>query len=222
MVSGEDALGSVAPRLIRAGIPSVLAMTQSVLVATTRALCGHFYRELAGGEAIGAALDAARTQLLRTPKRGERQRPAERLRWNLQDWFVPALYQAGADAAAVDRRPAGAAGRAAAQSAASRRNPGFYGRRRELFDIERWFVGGTRRIVLSGFGGQGKTALATEAGRWLLRTGLFERVCFVSYAGFQGSDPVQLAVSTLATVLGINLIDAEAAGAALALASRRC
>ena len=76
MVSGEDALGSVAPRPIRAGIPSVLAMTQSVLVATTRALCRHFYRELAAGQSIGAALDAARAQLYFDTKRGRRRREA--------------------------------------------------------------------------------------------------------------------------------------------------
>ena len=85
-----------------------------------------------------------------------------------------------------------------------------------MWNIERWFAGGTRRIVLSGFGGQGKTYLAEEAGRWLRRTGMFERVCFVGYASFQGSDAVAVAVSTLATVLGENLIDAAAAGAALA------
>jgi hypothetical protein len=36
MVGGEDQLGSVAARLIHAGLPSVLAMTHSVLVDTTR------------------------------------------------------------------------------------------------------------------------------------------------------------------------------------------
>jgi CHAT domain-containing protein len=62
-VGGEDPMGSVAARLIHAGLPSVLAMTHSVLVDTTRALFGHFYRELARGESIGAALDNARSQL---------------------------------------------------------------------------------------------------------------------------------------------------------------
>jgi hypothetical protein len=36
---------------------------------------------------------------------------------------------------------------------------GFYGRRRELWEIERWFVGGTRRVIVNGFGGEGKTYL---------------------------------------------------------------
>jgi hypothetical protein len=41
-VGGEDPMGSVAARLIHAGLPSVLAMTHSVLVDTTRALFRHF------------------------------------------------------------------------------------------------------------------------------------------------------------------------------------
>jgi tetratricopeptide (TPR) repeat protein len=213
MVSGEDALGSVAPRLIRAGIPSVLAMTQSVLVATTRALAGHFYRELAAGRRIGEALDLARTKLYADPRR---QRASGTIDLELQDWFVPALYQAGVDQALLTWSEAKTAPPApSTHNLPDVQASGFFGRQRELHDIERWFVGGTRRIVLTGFGGQGKTALALEAGRWLLRSGLFEHVCFVTYAGFQGSDPAQLAVSTLETVLDGNLLNAEAAGTAL-------
>ncbi|MGB8844004.1 MAG: tetratricopeptide repeat protein [Aliidongia sp.] len=216
MVSGEDALGSVAPRLIHAGIPSVLAMTQSVLVATTRALCRHFYRNLAAGRPIGAALDAARTQLYADSKRDERRRSGGTVAFNLQDWFVPALYQADADGALLKRATGAAAVPAApADNLEKPKEAGFHGRHGELHRIERWFVQGTRRIVITGFGGQGKTSLAKEAGRWLLRTGLFERVCFVTYAGFEGSDPVQLLVSTLQTVLNTNLIDLAAAQAAL-------
>ena len=62
---------------------------------------------------------------------------------------------------------------------------GFFGRSRELWLIERAFVGNTRRLTISGFGGQGKTYLAVEAGLWLQRTGMFKRVCFVDYAAFQ-------------------------------------
>jgi len=84
-----------------------------------------------------------------------------------------------------------------------------------LWAIERAFVRGTRRMTISGFGGMGKTYLAEEAGRWLLRTGMFARVCFISFADFQGIDPVSYAVSVLATVLDINLIDGAAATRAL-------
>ena len=91
----------------------------------------------------------------------------------------------------------------------------FFGRSRELWQIERAFVNGTRRVSVVGFGGQGKTFLAQEAGRWLLATGMFQRVCFVDYASFQGTDAVGLAVSTLGTVLNESLVDADAATAAL-------
>jgi hypothetical protein len=74
---------------------------------------------------------------------------------------------------------------------------------------------GTRRLTVSGFGGQGKTYLVQEAGRWLHCTKMFEKVCFVDYAAFAGVDAVGLAVSTLATVLEKNLIDAAAATQAL-------
>jgi tetratricopeptide (TPR) repeat protein len=92
---------------------------------------------------------------------------------------------------------------------------GFFGRSQELWLIERAFVQGTRRITVSGFGGQGKTYLVQEAGRWLYRTGMFQKVCFVDYAAFQGVDAVALAVSTLATVLDKSLVDAAAASQAL-------
>ena len=93
---------------------------------------------------------------------------------------------------------------------------GFLGRSRELWEIERAYVAGTRRLVICGFGGQGKTTLAHEAGRWLRATGLFERVCLVGYADFQGVDPVGWAVSSLAQVLGESLLDEYAVAAALA------
>ena len=79
-----------------------------------------------------------------------------------------------------------------------------------MWDIEYWFgAGQTRRISNTGFGGQGKTELALEAGRWLSRTGMFERVVFVDYAQVQSSDPVSVAVSTISTVLEDSLPDAD-------------
>ena len=214
-VGGEDPMGSVAARLTHAGLPSVLAMTHSVLVNTTRALFGHLYRELARGETIGTALDNARAQLYLEPERGVRQRAEGQIGLNLQDWFLPALYQPGIDTALLTETPTDPPAEGAPSDLPGVQESGFYGRRRELWDIERWFVGGTRRVVVNGFGGEGKTYLALEAGRWLQRTGMFKRVCFVGYAGFQGTDPVRLAISTLGSTLGESLLDAKAAAAAL-------
>jgi hypothetical protein len=92
---------------------------------------------------------------------------------------------------------------------------GFFGRSKELWQIERAFVQNVRSIAITGFGGQGKTYLAIEAGAWCQQTGLFSYVCFVDYAAFQGVDAVGVAVSTLATVLKESLIDANATTLAL-------
>jgi len=97
---------------------------------------------------------------------------------------------------------------------------GFFGRSQELWDIERWFAEAdprkaTHRISLTGFGGQGKTALALEAGRWLLKTGLFRAAAFVNYAESPGLDAVAIAVAALSTALGLSLPDETAATLAL-------
>jgi tetratricopeptide (TPR) repeat protein len=134
----------------------------------------------------------------------------------LQDWFLPALYQGGADAKLLtEMAPDIAVPAVPRTNLPSQPESSFHGRRRELWEIERWFVGGTRRVVITGFGGQGKTALAEEAGRWLPRTGMFLHACFIGFASFQGCDPVGLAVSTLATVIGQSLLDAAAVTDAL-------
>jgi tetratricopeptide (TPR) repeat protein len=256
-VAGEEAFGSVAARLTQTGIPAIVAMPYSVLITTTRNLFAEFYRQLAMGKGIGESLDNARRRLLSDPDRGERSRGNERVRLNLEDWFVPTLYQATQDVPLLAERftlapqpptsgglpiQSADAGSLSAQSPDAGSLPaqsppqvgdlgggsainltnlppprevGFFGRTRELWAIERAFVQGTRRFTLHGFGGQGKTALAQEAGRWLLKTGMFDRVCFVDYAQFQGVDSVGLAVTTLATVLGQSLLDGNGATAAL-------
>jgi tetratricopeptide (TPR) repeat protein len=245
-VAGEDAFGSVAARLTQTGIPAILAMPYSVLITTTHNLFAEFYKQLAMGKGIGEALDNARRRLLSNPLRGERSRGMTRVALNLEDWFVPTLYQATRDVPLLAESLALApqppkigglptqssnsgslssqsppemgdlgGGSAVKSNLPPPREVGFFGRTRELWAIERAFVQGTRRFTLHGFGGQGKTALAQESGRWLQKTGMFDRVCFVDYAQFQGVDAVSLAVTTLATVLGQNLIDENAATAAL-------
>ena len=226
MVAGEEATGSVAARLTQTGVPSVVAMSYSVLVATTRRLFGSFYQNLVLGKGVGESLDNARRQLLMNPGRGERVRNgSDRIELMLQDWFVPTLYQSGVDRGMVlNRLPnsgdvgsplAPNSGDAGMENVFGEPIGGFFGRRRELWEIERAFVGGARRVTISGFGGQGKTALAIEVGRWLRRTGMFSAVCFVDYAAFQGVDAVAVAVSTIAAQLSLNLIDAGAVRSAL-------
>lgn len=91
---------SVAPRLIKAGVGSVLSMGHAVHVEAARLLLDRFYRELVRGTTIGHAVADARKTLRSTPARwiesGPRGRTIE-----LQDWFLPHLYQREADDALV-------------------------------------------------------------------------------------------------------------------------
>ncbi|WP_392477392.1 tetratricopeptide repeat protein [Nostoc sp. C110] len=218
----EDAVGCVAAKLTDVGIPTVLAMTYSVLVTTAHQLFAKFYQGLVSGKGMGEALDNARRDLYLNQKRGERQRGQERVvQLKLQDWFLPALYQAAGDTPLLKQDFTGGNQESGEESKWGNlpdlQEAGFFGRSRELWQIERLFVQRThdlqetRRLTVSGFGGQGKTYLVQEAGRWLHRTGMFKKVCFVDYAAFQGVDAVGWAVSTLATVLEQSLINATAA-----------
>lgn len=219
-VAGEDAMGCVAARLTHGGIPAVLAMTHSVLAVTTERLFGEFYGRLGRNESIGEALDNARRSLYLHPERGERHRgQEERIVLRLQDWFLPALYQGGQDRPLL--RDDGEENLLSRESGLVVSNfpevqeAGFWGRAKELWATEQAFVRGTRRLTLSGFGEQGKTFLALEAGRWLLQTGMFEGVCWVDYSQFRGEDALQFAVTTLGTVFGESLLDSQAATGAL-------
>ncbi|MEK8016568.1 MAG: tetratricopeptide repeat protein [Candidatus Parabeggiatoa sp.] len=214
----EEPMGTVAVQLTHAGVASVIAMTHSVHVNATRALFSAFYQHLTCGKGIGEALDNARSDLYQKPDRIELQRGQEHVTLKLYDWFLPALYQAGEDTPLLTK-PIEVEKQAEIHWGNLRtlQEAGFWGRTQELWQIECAFVQDkTRRFTICGFGGQGKTYLAIETGQWLYRTGLFEKVCFVDYAAFQGVDAVGWAVSTLATLLDKSLVDAQAATAALA------
>jgi tetratricopeptide (TPR) repeat protein len=215
MVTGDDALGCVAARLTHGGIPAVLAMTYSVLVTTTEQLFGKFYGELAGGESLGVALANARRDLFMRKRRGQRWRGTEQIELELSDWFLPAWYQAGGDIKLLKQAKTLPPVASPKQQLPELAEEGFFGRSWELWQIERAFVQGTRRITIAGFGGQGKTYLAVEAGRWLAQTGMFDTVCFVDYAAFQGVDAVGVAVAEIGVVLEQSLINAAAVTTAL-------
>ncbi|HET7436911.1 MAG TPA: CHAT domain-containing protein [Thermoanaerobaculia bacterium] len=214
----SGAMASVAARLTGTGIPSVIAMTHSVLVHTTRALFGEFYKELARVKGVGESLDNARRYLANHPQKYDVQRGASRVPLLLYDWFVPALYQQGDDGPlltpSTSTHPALDTPRVRTNVPPTPEG-GFFGRRRDLWHIERWFAASTRRITITGFGGQGKTALAHEAGRWLLRTGQFQAAVVVDFSRIQAADAIAVATSTIGNVLAETLVDRDAAAAAL-------
>jgi CHAT domain-containing protein len=216
-VAGEDALNSVAARLVHAGIPSVLAMTYSVLVTTAQLLFKEFYAQLVKGKHTGEAMENARRYLFRHTERGQRRYGAREFELILHDWFIPALYQNGQDRALLKKatlEPVEAVSWHNFSESQVENN--FFGRAKELWELERWLLQGTKRMTIAGFGGQGKTTLAIELGLWLQQKGWFEKVVLVDYKAFQGVDAVSYAVSSLGVVLAESLLDADAANKALA------
>jgi tetratricopeptide (TPR) repeat protein len=182
-VTDVDPTASVAARLLDEGVTSVVAMSHSVLVETARRFVERFYAELARGARVGTAMLAGQQALFADTTRG-RILGAGELR--LQDWFVPVLYQEERDPHLVAKIPP----RVVQQLAAADRwlslgdlpeepRHHFQGRSRELLALERLLH---RRswAVVRGTGGQGKTTLAAELARWLVRTARFARAAFVS------------------------------------------
>ncbi len=185
-VTDKNPTASVAATLLETGVASVAAMSYSVLVRTAEEFAKAFYAELARGARIGSAMLAGQRALHDQPVRAHLPE-GEKLR--LQDWFVPVLFQEEKDPQLVKHIP----GKATQQLAADQRKAsagftpeepkhGFIGRRLELLALERLLLL-EPYAVLVGQGGAGKTTLATELARWMLRTGRFQRLAFVSFEG---------------------------------------
>lgn len=179
----DDPMASVAARLLEEGVGSVVAMSHSVLVETARRFVEPFYRTLAEGKRVGDAMLAGQEALYSDPYRFKIMGAGN---LELQDWFVPVLYQDEADPKLFTVT----VGEAAARLARERRQTQlgllppepehhFVGRSRQLLHLER-LLQQEPFAVIRGSGGLGKTALATELARWLVQSGRFQRAAFVS------------------------------------------
>jgi tetratricopeptide (TPR) repeat protein len=199
----EKASESVASELLKVGVASVVAMSHSVLVETARRFVEAFYAALARGTRVGDAMLAGQRQLKDDTFRG-RIFGAGELR--LEDWFVPVLYQEKDDPQLFKTTPAKQTQEdfktalAARLGDLNKESPvpetGFIGRSRELLALQRLLSGtgfqpvtaskhgleahAKRYAVVRGQGGEGKTALAAEFARWMVRSQQIRRAAFVS------------------------------------------
>ena len=182
----EQASESVASELLKVGVASVVAMSHSVLVETARRFVEAFYKALAGGKRVGDAMLAGQRALKDDTFRG-RIFGAGALR--LEDWFVPVLFQekedpqlfktAPAKQTVADFRTALAARFGDLDEKSPTPETGFIGRSRELLVLQR-LLHRERYAVVRGQGGEGKTALAAEFARWMVRSQQMRRAAFVS------------------------------------------
>ena len=175
---------SVAATLLHHGVASVVAMSHTVLVETTRRFVTAFYEQLAEGRPVGEAMSAGRREL---KKNSFRFKIFGAGKLELQDWFVPVLYQEKEDVQLltgirsqriqeIDQKAL--AGRMGALP--DEPSHCFVGRSQELLILERLLAQEeVKYAVVLGQGGEGKTTLAAELARWLVRTGRFKRAVFV-------------------------------------------
>src|SRR6185295_1862206 len=104
----------------------------------------------------------------------------------LEDWFIPVLYQEQDDPQLFTTTPAKQTQKDIQAALATRLGDlppvpkaGFIGRSRELLALQR-LLRKERYAVVRGQGGEGKTALAAEFARWMVRSQQTRRVAFVS------------------------------------------
>ena len=175
---------SVASELLQRGVASVVAMSHSVLVETAKRFVSAFYGELARGQRVGQAMLAGQRALHSDPSRGHRYGIGE---LSLADWFVPVLYQEENDPQLFTAIPAPQTKEDLQTRFRTRLgevppepvDTGFVGRSRDLLALER-LLRQERWAVVRGQGGEGKTALAAELARWLVRSQQVKRAAFVS------------------------------------------
>ena len=102
--SDLEALGGVAQRLIRHGVPAVVAMRAAVADSSAIELARVFYRELAAGRSVEVALAVARKALYKEAGGA--------------DWALPVLVASGPAGPLVKERPRWRWGRIAAACSA--------------------------------------------------------------------------------------------------------
>ena len=179
----EQSSESVASELLKVGVASVVAMSHSVLVKTSRRFVEAFYEALAMGIRVGDAMLAGQRRLKDDTYRGQIFGEGA---LRLEDWFVPMLFQEKDDPQLFKTTPAKQTVEDFKAALATRLGElppvpetRFIGRSRELLALQR-LLRAEHYAVVRGQGGEGKTALAAEFVRWMVRSQQIRRAAFVS------------------------------------------
>lgn len=179
----EKASDSVACELLRIGASSVISMSHMVLVETARRFVGAFYQALALGKRVGDAMLAGQRELEADKSRGRVFGEGE---LKLHDWFVPVLFQEKDDPQLFTTTPSKQTQHDFQIALKTRLGElpetpatGFIGRSRELLVLQR-LLRHEGYAVIRGQGGEGKTSLAAEFARWMVRSHQMRRAAFVS------------------------------------------
>jgi tetratricopeptide (TPR) repeat protein len=166
--SGADSLdqpaSSFSHALLAAGVSAAVAMSFNVYVTSAKTFMEEFYGQLQKGQAFSAAASRARKHL-----------SVDRTRFHqdssdIDDWLVPAVYQAGADLT-VQRsvEPPPPRPRSLPQSVPPPPDFGFVGSDDALLQVDRSFDS-HNIVLLFGLAGAGKSAASVEFSTWYEET----------------------------------------------------
>jgi len=160
--SNKEAFGDLASMLSKKGIPAVVAMQYSVLDDVATKFAYNFYRAIASGKPVDLALKEARLVM----KNLENS--------NGFDFATPVLYLSDCNCVNVGNlkpEPSEFVVKPMMMPDLQVMEKGFVARRKELRLLERGFKSDVKRAaIIHGFGGIGKTVLAT---RFALKMGYY-------------------------------------------------
>jgi hypothetical protein len=173
------AMGSLAQEVLEQGVPGVVAMRYNTFPVSAAPFLADLYAALAQGATLGEAATRGRKQLAAQPLRTVLWEPRA-----LQDWPVPAVYEAAP--LQLCPVPTGEAWHVGAtpphqeHGLPARPDLGFIGRDETLLTLDRALD--TQRVVLlHGDAGGGKSATAVEFARWYARTGGVTALLYTSF-----------------------------------------
>jgi tetratricopeptide (TPR) repeat protein len=161
--SNKKAFGDLASMLSKKGIPAVVAMQYSVLDDVATKFAYNFYRAIASGKPVDLALKEARL-VMKNLENG-----------NGLDFATPVLYLSDCNCVNVENlkpeSPEFAFKKPMMMPDLQVMEKGFVARRKELRLLEKGFKSDVKRAaIIHGFGGIGKTVLAT---RFALKMGYY-------------------------------------------------
>jgi tetratricopeptide (TPR) repeat protein len=144
----------LANKLVRNKVPAVVAMQYSVLDTSATVFASAFYQALASGKAVDQVLTEARIAM-RNAKKG-----------NKVDFATPVLYMLDPhclDIGQIKTSTPELFLKPTMLGEAQVMKKGFVGRQKELRLIQKGFMSDIKRVaIIYGFGGIGKTVLATR------------------------------------------------------------
>lgn len=139
-----DAFLGLGPRLVRSGLPAVVAMQAKIPMERARVLTGEFYRRLLEHGTVDEALRQARGLIFDN---------------KIADWAVPVLFMRLREGRLFTPRPISLAPRFCVPFLQNKR---FVGREADLKRLHSALQQSGVPVMLTGLGGIGKTQLAVE------------------------------------------------------------